>query len=173
MKYHLFAALAALQRAGLVGNHTEGENGISSLLIMDHNQTQDYRGNGVLIEPQPYGNCFFSHSLFITNNNFWIWDQTIKSYFEILMLMRRDRLRKMSLVFTNRVPPLKTVCCGLAFWNPPQLILPLDWINKSKDKWKARKRASKKDKIEVLSSPLTFSIYIIHHFLLSYLESVI
>lgn len=38
----------------------EGENGISSLLIMDHNQPQDYRENRVLIEAQLYVNCFFS-----------------------------------------------------------------------------------------------------------------
>lgn len=41
------------------GTVAEGENGISSLLIMDHNQLQDYRENCVLIESQQmYVNCF-------------------------------------------------------------------------------------------------------------------
>ena len=55
--------------------------------------------------------------------------------------MRRDSLRKMYLVFPpNRVAPLKTVCVcvcmhvlgfGVCIL---KLILPLGWINKSKDK---------------------------------------
>lgn len=46
------------------GTVAEGENGIASLLIMDHNQPRDYRENWVLIEPQLYVNCFFLTLLF-------------------------------------------------------------------------------------------------------------
>lgn len=67
------------------GTMAEGENGISSLLIMDHNQLQDYRENCVLIESQQmYVNCFSAiFFLFLFFLGGAGWDQTIKSYFEI------------------------------------------------------------------------------------------